>query len=224
MTVIKQPHLWQDWLSCNTVLPVEKSKLFVLHLSKSELCKVTQLAGFKLLGMCAHLASQLWHRVLCFFGAMPNTLLPNNLPDHQNSKRFLSSFPQNEIAVVEIQHMTSAVQVLVIEKELTGCDLKMAAAPKSIILISAEIVLFFPSGIKRQNGFKNQLWTLPSLHLVSYYGLKSISSSNHHFIHLVFAGPLLPPTVKASRLSFIVLPVVQASMHRYKSSSVLIDS
>lgn len=39
--------------------------------------------------------------------------------------------------------MTSAVQVLVIEKELTGCDLKMAAAPKSIILTSAEIVLFF---------------------------------------------------------------------------------
>lgn len=51
--------------------------------------------------------------------------------------------------------MTSAVQVLVIEKELAGCDLKMAAAPKSIILISAEIVLFFPSEIKRQNGFEN---------------------------------------------------------------------
>lgn len=80
MKVIKQLHLWQDWLSCNTVLPVEKSKLFVLHLSKSELYKVTQLAGFKLAGTCAHLVSQLWHRVLCFFGAMPNTLLPNNLP------------------------------------------------------------------------------------------------------------------------------------------------
>lgn len=184
--------------------------------------------------MYAHLASQLWHRVLSHcvhvFLATPNTSLPNNLPDHQNSKRFLSS-SLNIIAAVEIQHINSAVQILVIEKELTGVWSENGSSTKIYHSdICRDCLVFF----FLQNRTTKWIWgasvhlcTLPSLHLVSYYGLKIISSSNHHFIHLAFVGPLLPPTVnqqKAPRLSFIVLPVVQASMYRYKSSSVLINS